>query len=100
MDLFQYPNENVRSIGADDVAVSLNLRPLAIDADDVDDAGAGVALTEQTNRLACCGRGHPVAEKDRIMLFRSLGRFNCFLLGSDNNDLMSCGFEDSTAELR
>ena len=100
MNFFEYPNESVRSIGANHVSVSLNLRPLAIDVDDVDDAGVRMALTEQTNRLPCRGGRHPVAEKDRIIRFRFLHCFNRFLLGSDNNDLVSGGFEDRTSEVR
>jgi len=67
VDLAQDAKQGIGAIGAHDVAVSFNLRPLTINADNVDDLGVGMVLAEQTDRLANRGGGKMMAKESDIV---------------------------------
>ena len=74
MDLAQDAKQGIGAIGAHDVAVSFNLRPLTINADNVDDLGIGMVLAEQTDGLANRGVGKMMAKESDIVMGGRLRR--------------------------
>lgn len=100
MDFFEDSHQGVGAVGTDHITISLNLGPFAVNADDMDDAGGGVALAQEPNGLTGRRGGYPMTEKDDVILLRRLHFRQCFLFGQEGSDLMAGGLEDGSAQVR
>ena len=96
----QYADESFGAVGSNDVAIGLDLRPLAVEMSDVDDASVGMRLAQQTHRLTRDGVGKTMAEQNGVKALGCLHCLYCLFLRVDIDDVVSGGLQGGAAQLQ